>query len=264
MRSVRHRRIRLSPILITPLIGVILTSLFSISDLATGLFIAISLILGLLALTDTVDKRIAANVEKAGEAGKLGKRKLRTLNWPKISLRQGVRSFGLSALLFFIQIAVDHLPEYIPLLNSYSIFAFGAVVLGLIGAFYAGLIAEFILNPNFRPPINLTGVLLFLVIGVLDGMTIYLFIPLYPVFETVTLVIKIFTILLIPSFVSSFLFLWAWWKEKSKLLVNATYYLALSPYIFIIAVYFFFVFYVLIGSFRLSICVGYFCGLRSV
>lgn len=209
-----------------------------ISDLETGLFIASGLFLGLLALTDTVDKRIAANAEKAAKARPIGKRKLRMLNWPKDSLRQGALSFGLSALLFLIQIMVDHFSAYIPFLSNSGIFAYGAVALGLVGAFYTWLVAEFILNPDFRPPINLSGVLLFLIIGVLDAMTIYFFIPLYPMFETLLLAGKIFTILLIQSFVSSILFLWAWWKEKSKLLVNATFVLALSPYVFIIALFF--------------------------
>jgi len=238
MRSVHRRRIRFSPILITLLIGVIFTSLISISELATGLFIAITLIGLLFSLKDMVDKGVTANIEKASKAGTIGKRKLKTLNWPKDSLRQGARSFGLSALLFFIQIAVDSLPAYIPFLSSHDIFAYGAVALGLVGGFYTALTGEFIFNPDYRPRIDLVSIFLGLAASAFDVMTVSLLIQLYPTFGMMPVVGKVFTLLLIPSIVFSIAVWWAIWTGKSPRFVNVTFVLLMSPYLFLIALYF--------------------------
>lgn len=233
--SVTRRRIRLSPILITPLIGVIFTLLFSISELATGLFIAITLLGLLFGMTEMVDKKVTANIKNASKAGTVGKRKLKILNWPKDSLRQGTRSFGLSALLFFIQIAVDS--AYIPFLSSHDIFTYGAVALGLVGGFYTALTGEFIHNPEYRPRITLAWTLLGLIVGVTDAMTVFFLIMLCPTFVTMPVIGKVFTMLLIPSIVSSILFLWANWTRKSTLLVNVTFILVVTPYVYLIALF---------------------------
>jgi len=245
------------PIFIMPLIGVILTSLDLISDLATGIFIDITLIGMLLALIDKVEKRIAANVEKASEAGTVGKRKLKTLYWPKDSLRGGLQSFGLSVLLFLIQIAVDRLPVYIPLLSTYDIFAYGAVALGLIGGFYTALVAGFILDPHFRPRINLAFIFLGVSVSAGDVMTIFFLILLYPTFETMPIVGKVFMLLLVPSIVSSIPYLWAKWTGKNPLLAKVTFVLVVSPYVFLIALYF--IVYALVMIDSLSLCVPESC-----
>ena len=74
-----------------------------------------------------------------------------------------------------------------------------------------------------------------LVIGVIDAMSLFFLILLYATFETMPMVGKVFMLLLVPSIPSSILHLWAMWTEKSSLLRNVTYVLALSPYLFLIA-----------------------------
>ena len=211
--------------------------MFAISDLKSGLVIAIALLALLLGITDMVEKKVAANIEKASKAGPVGEGELKILNRPKDVVGQGIRSFGLSALLFFIQIVVDS-SAYIPFLSSYHVFACGAVALGLVGGFYTALTTEFIHNPDFRTRINLGWMLLGLFVAIIDGMTVFLLILLYLTFETIPLVGRVFTLVLVPSIPSSILYLWAKWTEKSPLLRNVTYVLMLSPYLLLIALYF--------------------------
>jgi hypothetical protein len=225
---------RFPPILIMPLLTVILVCLLlSPSDeiAITGILLAFT---GTMCVTFVVFG--TTEVEK-----RIGKRRLA---WPKNALKLGALFWGVAVLVFMVQLSTIVRDFGIP--NVYETLFSGGVALCGIAGFESYLTFRFIMNPQYRPQINLGGVLLFLMIGMLDAMTIYVFIPLYPMFEMLLLAGKILTILLVTSFVSSIVFLWAWWKEKSNLLVNATFMLTLSPYVFIIAVFFFLVVYGLI------------------
>jgi hypothetical protein len=189
--------------------------LSSISDLATGLFIAISLFAILLSTADSVDKRIKANIEEASKTGAVGKRRLKTLNWPRDAQGQGLLLFGLSALLFAIQILTSPILAYIPFLQRYEVFAYGAEVCGLVGGFYLALVVKFILNPRLRPRITLLAVLYAPVIIISDVMMILLLLRFYSfftIYHVISVGDSVVLIAIILSIVCSIPFWWSHWK----------------------------------------------------
>lgn len=164
---------------------------------------------------------------------RIGKRRM---DWPKNTLKRGTLYWGVAVLVFVAQLSTIVRDFGIP--NIYETLFWGGLALCGIAGFESYLMFRFIMNPQYQPQVNLVWVWLCLMFGVIDTMTIYFLISLYPTFAVIPVVGKIFAILLIPSFVCSILYLWATWKGKSTFLVKIAYVLAVSPYVFLIALLF--------------------------
>lgn len=158
----------------------------------------------------------------------------RKLDWPMTALKRASLYWGVAAVVFVAQLSTIVFDSGIP--NIYEALFLGGLALCGIACFESYLMFRFIMNPQYQPQIDLTGALLCFMFGVIDTLTLYFFVPTYPKFEEIPFVSKIFIILLIPSFASSFLYLWAWWTGKSALLKKGAYAMALSPYVFLVGV----------------------------
>jgi hypothetical protein len=238
MRSVRRRRIRFSPILIISLIAVAITTLLSSSEL-WGLLVFVFGICLTLAIVapDVIESRVNDNIKKSKKAGRASKDELKVLNWPKDSLRQAPWLWGSASIFVLIQIAIEPIARYLPLASTYDILGYVDLTLVGIAIVQTLLTIRFIFNPDSRPRINLSWILLGLAVGIIDTMTVFFLVLLYPTFETIPLVGRVFTLLLVPSIPSSILYLWAKWTEKSPLLRKVAYVLVLTPYLFLIALF---------------------------
>jgi membrane-bound metal-dependent hydrolase YbcI (DUF457 family) len=179
-----------------------------------ALSVAACLTLAIFA-TDMVEQRIAANIERASRTRKLGKRRLMIFNWPKSSLKQGTRFWGLASLLLALQIGVDTVSPYLSLPNTYDIFAWGGLAVIALAAFHTTLILEFIMNPNYKPRITLGLIFLALCICIVDACTASLFSWTYPSFWFTNLFGKLFILLLPLSIFFSAAFWWAIYREKT-------------------------------------------------
>lgn len=136
--------------------AVVCLSLFPDQDLLVLLSIAIAAALALPVTTkDKIDAAIAG----------------RKLRWsPTDALKNATRLCGLSAALFGIQY-VDNLSPNLLFIRAGDIFAWTGIIIGAIAAFYSVLVIEFVMNPQFNPPITFGLVLLALLWVVLDYMT---------------------------------------------------------------------------------------------
>lgn len=127
--------------------------------------------------------------------------------------------------------------QYIPFLRNYEVFAYGAIFIGLVGAFYLVLIVKFILDPHFRPRITLLPILYTPVIVVSDVMMFLLLLQFYSMFamyHVFGIADLIMLIAVILSIVCSIPFWWSHWKGTSHwqvlfLPVVAPYLLILIP-----------------------------------
>ena len=222
MCFVTQRRTRFSLILIMPIITVVLASLFSNSDLLGLLAIAITLWMTLpIFATDVVEARI-------------GKRRL---NWPRESLKLGTHLWGFAALLIAIQFAINNIGSDLPFPDTHGVLAWCGLFFFGIAGFQTTLTIAFIMNPKYRLRINLASIFLGLVVSAADVMTVFFLILLYPTFGMMPIVGKAFTLLLIPSIVSSIPFWWATWTKKTPRFVNVMFLLLMSPYLFLIALF---------------------------
>jgi hypothetical protein len=210
---------RFSPILIIALVGLLLTALLSISDTVGYLFAGAFgawLTLAFFA-TDMVEKRIEVNVERATKDGKVGKRKIGILNWPKASLKQGTRLWGYASLLFGVEIGLEVASPYIGLLSTiFSYFYWGGVGLSLVAGFQTYRIIEFIMNPSYRPQVTMYFIGNMLFVLAIDFAGLYFFLQLYPIFSILLLWAKIFAILLVLSIFSSIPLLWQLRKRSER------------------------------------------------
>jgi len=161
---------------------------------------------------------------------KIGKRKLA---WPKDALKRGTLHWGLAVIVFAAQLSTIVGDFGFP--SAYDALFCGGLALCGIAGFESYRTFRFIFNSQYQPRLNWSWMSLGLVIGVIDAMSLFFLILLYATFETMPMVGKVFMLLLVPSIPSSILHLWAMWTEKSSLLRNVTYVLALSPYLFLIA-----------------------------
>jgi hypothetical protein len=187
--------------------------------------------------TDMIDKRIKENTEKAKKGRTTNKAKIKLLNWPRGSLKNGTRCWGLASLLLFLQILVNDLAPSLAFVTTYAVFSWVSLLLFGIAAFHSGLVVEFIMNPDFLPPITLGVLLSWAWLGLIDFSSAYMFISFYYAFWNLNLVTKVFALLLVVSIASSILLGWTIWKEKRGVLMNLVTLLCLSPYWFIGAIF---------------------------
>jgi hypothetical protein len=163
---------------------------------------------------------------------KIGKRRL---VWPKDALKRGTLYWGLAVIVFVAQLSTIVYDFGFP--SIYESLLWGGLTLCGIAGFESYRTFRFIFNPQYQPKIDLSWILMGLVLAVADVMSIILLRLLYPTFETISVVGKIFTALLIPSIVASILFLWGKWTGKNPLLVKVAYLLVVIPYLFLIALF---------------------------
>lgn len=213
-------------------------TLFSSSELLGLLaFTFVTCLTLATAVKNAIERRVNDNIKKAKKAGRTGEDELKVLNWPNDSLRQATWLWGSASIFVLIQIAIEPIARYLPLPSTYDVL--GNVDLALIGLAIVQtlLTIRFIFNPDSRPRISLSWILIGLVLGVTDTMSLFFLRLLYPTFGTISMVGKMFTILLIPSIVSSILYLWVKWTRKNSLLVKVAYLLVVTPYLFLIALF---------------------------
>ena len=119
----------------------------------------------------------------------------------------------------------------------YEVFGWISLVPIVIAGFHTALLLEFIMDPQFQPPVTLAVVFFWFCLGAIDVGAAYLFINFYYVFWNLIWITKGFVILLIPSIFSSIYLAWTFWKEKRGILVDLALMLFMSPYWFVAVVF---------------------------
>jgi hypothetical protein len=161
-------------------------------------------------------------------------------------LKKATRSYGISAALFFIQYVDNIIPNAI--FPSGDIFAWVGLFVLAIAGFYSAFVIEFVWKPDFRPPITLRLILLALILGAFDYLTITLARSFSPSFGKIILATG-FILLTIPSVISSIL---SWWMDRkgmSEGLINLSIVFMLLPYIWAFMLFIVVVVMTLAGSF---------------